>query len=99
MIFKNEYKKIESELQKLLSMNKSRPYIFRIRLERLLERLLNYSIKNNLAVMQKNCQEIKDKLQYISDQSNQTSDGTLKSFVFLENDLINLLTRLRVTVN
>ncbi|MCR8852856.1 hypothetical protein [Lysinibacillus fusiformis] len=86
----NEKDLLENEIINLLSSKNSRPYIFRTRLERVLERLLNYSEKNNLTLLRNKSLEVKSKLSYISDQSNQTSDGSLKSFVFLESDIKQL---------
>lgn len=86
----NEKDLLENEIINLLSSKNSRPYIFRTRLERVLERLLNFSEKNNLTLLRNKSLEIKSKLSYISDQSNQTSDGSLKSFVFLESDIKQL---------
>lgn len=85
---------LEMEIINLLSSKSSRPYIFRTRLERVLEKLLRYSEKNNLAFLRSKSLEVKSKLSYISDQSNQTSDGSLKSFLFLENDIKQLLSNL-----
>jgi hypothetical protein len=85
---------LENEIINLLSSENSRPYIFRTRLERVLERLLKYSEKNNLSLLKSKSLEVKSKLNYISDQSNQTSDGSLKSFLFLESDIKQLLNNL-----
>jgi hypothetical protein len=86
-----EQKLMENELTNLLTLKDSRPYVFRTRLERTLERVYKYSDNEGFTKMRDLCLEIKSKLNYISDQSNQTSDGSLKSFLFLESDIKKLL--------
>lgn len=69
---------------------KNRPYLFRTRLERILIRLEAQAKELNDENVLSLCSELMDKLKCISDKSNQTADGTLKSFIYLKEDLINL---------
>ena len=39
------------------------------------------------------------KLQYISDQSNQTADGCLNSYIVLKSDILNVRDKLTITIN
>lgn len=86
---------VETELSDILKLRQSRPYVFRTRLERALERTLYFATNSSRTDILNLCSQIKEKLNYISDQSNQTSDGTLKSFTFLEDDIENLLGQLQ----
>ncbi len=85
---------IISNLQKLIVSEKTSPYVFRTRLERIL-----YEINHN-SILFKNIKiinlydSIMIKLKCLSDQSNQTPDGTLNSYLFLKNDLNELLNEL-----
>lgn len=91
MSFINSKMTIESELSNLLTLEQSRPYVFRTRLERAMERTLHFASDSSKQDIVNYCNQIKEKINYISDQSNQTSDGTLKSFIFLEGDIKSLL--------
>lgn len=85
---------ITSNLQKLLVSEKASPYVFRTRLERILYELEHDLIfSENIKVINL-CSSIKMKLKCLSDQSNQTPDGTLNSYLFLKNDLNELLSEL-----
>lgn len=76
------------EIEKLFETKNGRPYLFRTRLERLIIRL-RVQAKHDENILDI-CNKIYDKLQCISDKSNQTPEGTLKSFVYIEEDLIKL---------
>lgn len=77
----------EYELKQVLDSQKSYPYIFRTRLERALMRASILADEKGLTKLKKESEEIKEKLNYISDHSNQTSDGTLNSYLYLHSDL------------
>lgn len=81
---------IEVELDEILQLDKVRPYVFRTRLERTIERAAQLKLYREDLRLKKEVDNIKQKLYYISDHSNQTSDGTLKSFVVLKDDLYSL---------
>lgn len=82
--------RVQDELVGLLDLSKARPYVFRTRLERVLEKLFSLSSIESRNDIQNKCIKLKEKLNYISDQSNQSSDGTLKSFLYLKDDIVNL---------
>ncbi len=80
------------DLEELLSSGETSPYVFRTRLERLLFKINKKSLDySDSRLIVDKCKEIKMKLNCLSDQSNQTPDGTLNSYLFLKNDLLNLL--------
>ena len=76
------------EWKALILESKSSPYVFRTRLERIIHHTKRYTEVNNDKILEKKCNEILEKLKYISDQSNQTSDGHLNSFVILKDNII-----------
>jgi hypothetical protein len=85
---------IANELNALLTLQRSRPYVFRTRLERALIRTCHYAKDSSRDDVLYYCDQIQKKLKCVSDQSNQTSDGTLKSFTFLESDIRNLFNKI-----
>ncbi len=87
-MFKNNKILIE-DLNNLLNRN-VKPYVFRTRLERTLERAKHLSIEQSNKELQSKCDKLLDKLNYISDHSNQTSDGSTKSYLYLKEDIIDL---------
>lgn len=89
-MFNREKNIILDEFRDLLTLRNSRPYVFRTRLERLLIRASLLAKNCDREDILYICEQVKHKLKYVSDQSNQTSDGTLKSFVFLEDDIKSL---------
>lgn len=80
------------EWQDVLNSSVVRPYIFRTRFERALLRTITYAKVNSLINIEKQCKMMETKLSFISDHSNQTSDGTLQSFKALEDDMNKLMT-------
>ena len=90
-MYQTPFLNIQNELNGLLELSNTRPYVFRTRFDRVLEKLQLISQKEIRTDIEKQCLKIKEKMMYISDQSNQTSDGTLKSFVILKGDIENLL--------
>ena len=62
--------------------------LFRTKLERSLNHTVKYAKMENNNHLLELCNGIIYKLQYISDQSNQTSDGCLKSFIVLKQDIL-----------
>lgn len=89
-MFSNLKDNISAEFTELLSQNNVKPYIFKTRLERLLTRASTYATQQSRHDIVAEIEEIEAKIKYISDQSNQAPDGTLKSFSFLESDLKSL---------
>lgn len=91
------------ELRHLLESGKSSAYVFRTRLERAIERVQHIGTVESNSVILEECKIIKQKLNYISDQSNQTSDGTLRSFTYLYTDIKSLFDLLqsasRITIS
>lgn len=83
-------KKLNQEWSNILALEKSSPYVFRTRLERVLNHTIRYanSVKNEQLL--EICKLVIHKLQYISDQSNQTSDGCLNSFIILKQDMLKI---------
>lgn len=81
----------QKELKNLLQSGNSRPYIFRTRLERTIERVQYLAEIENNQDIKTRCLNLKNKLNFISDQSNQTSDGTLRSFSYLKKDIVEVL--------
>lgn len=85
-----KYKNSIYDLNMLLETKDGHPYLFRTRLERALIRIEEYAKKRNDVEILEFCYEIITKLNCISDKSNQTPEGTLKSFTLLEKDLLKL---------
>jgi hypothetical protein len=82
------------ELNAVLKSGKLRPYIFRTRLERALIRISTFTNSSNETILKEEvitmCEAIREKIRYISDKSNQSPDGTLNSFNYLEGDIRKL---------
>jgi hypothetical protein len=84
---------LNTQLDEIIESSSSRPYIFRTRLERLIIRLTFFESGVNLDqrdVILNICNSIKNKINYISDKSNQNSDGELNSYGFFKDDLLKL---------
>ena len=86
--------KLVLEWERILQMKQESPYVFRTRLERTLNHSLKYAndTQNNGLILL--CKEMKEKLKYISYQSNQTSDGILNSYVVLSDEMNQVLSSL-----
>lgn len=82
---------LRQEWKDILQMDRTSPYVFRTRLERAILHLLKYARDCENSELLMECHKIQNKLKYISDQSNQTSDGTLNSFIILYSDMQNIL--------
>jgi hypothetical protein len=89
-MFKKSMYNVKNDLQELLTLSKASPYVFRTRLERVLYKLNHSNMYNNSLIKEK-IEMIGLKLKCLSDQSNQTPDGTLNSFTILKKDLEDLL--------
>ena len=76
------------EWNNILLLEKSSPYVFRTKLERVLNHTIKYATMEKNKQLLEACNTIAHKLQYISDQSNQTSDGCLNSFIILKEDML-----------
>ena len=81
---------ILDEWKSLLQQEKTSPYLFRTRLERLLKYTDIYAKRTNNSILKQKIIETYSRLRYISDQSNQTSDGTLNSFLVLKEDFAEI---------
>ena len=71
----------------LLQDNKVRPYVFKTRLQRAIVETKKYCEEKNERELWTHIEELEDKIKYISDQSNQTSDGELRSYLILKDDI------------
>lgn len=81
---------MKNEWNDILQLEKSSPYVFRTRLERVINKTKKYANKIADSELELLCDRISEKLCYISDQSNQTSDGCLNSFILLKSDIMNV---------
>lgn len=79
-----------AELENTVQYSKIKPFIFRTRLERVLNRIISYSKSENNITVLKQAEEIKQKFLCLSDQSNISVDGTLKSYEFMKDDIEKL---------
>ena len=78
------------EWNRILSLEKASPYVFRTRLERVVNHTVKYADLEKDNVLLNICKNVLNKLQYISDQSNQTSEGCLNSFIILKTDMVSI---------
>lgn len=80
-----------NQLVEILQSGSLRSYTFRTRLERTLLRLVLYiengEIKGHTEELLSLCKSIRTKIDYISDKSNQNSEGELNSFSYFKQDL------------
>lgn len=90
----NKSKYINGEWNKILDMRDASPYLFRTRIERIINHSINYASEINNTKLKNICELIRYKLNYISDQSNQTSDGMLNSYRVLHDNMIEILQQL-----
>ena len=81
-------KKLYQEWDSILLLEKASPYVFRTKLERVLNHTVRYADCENDNQLLEVCKLIIHKLKYLSDQSNQTSDGCLNSFIVLKQDML-----------
>lgn len=81
---------ILSEIEGLLKSEHLSPYIFRTRFERSMLRVISWAKENSLEDIENISTNLKEKLHLISNQSNPNSDGSLKSFKYLQKDIIQL---------
>ena len=89
-------KNLYQEWNRILLLEKSSPYAFRAKLERTINHTIKYANIEKESLLMDTCKSILFKLQYISDQSNQTSDGCLNSFIILKSDMLNVRDMLSV---
>lgn len=87
-------KNLKQEWEKILTMENESPYVFRTRVERTINHSLQYAEEGQNESLISLCENMKNKMKYLSDQSNQTSDGTLNSFIVLENEMQDILKEL-----
>lgn len=88
----------EKKWEELLSQKKATPYVFRTRLERLLLQTISYANKIQNKKLENQCNDVRNKLEFISDQSNHTSDGVLRSYIVLEEDMNKILQEVKLCV-
>lgn len=81
-------KKLNQEWNNILLLEKASPYVFRTKLERTINHTIRYANCENDKQLLQVCELIINKLKYISDQSNQTSEGSLNSFIVLKQDML-----------
>lgn len=77
--------------QQLERMNRVRPYVFKTRINRAIKKTKLYGKECKNDLLCKLCDQIEEKMLYISDQSNQTTDGQLRSFLVLKKDIHEIL--------
>ena len=90
--------KLYQEWNNILLLEKSSPYVFRTKLERVLNHTIKYADMEKNNQLLEACKLIAHKLKYISDQSNQTSDGCLNSFIILKEDMLSIKDKFNVQV-
>ncbi len=82
---------LEKTLNLLINSPSMRPFLFRTRFERSMIKLVSYANEmkqDDLACLAKSSL---DKMRAIIDKSNTTSDGTLRSYLLLQDDMRNIL--------
>lgn len=89
-------KRLYQEWDNILLLEKVSPYVFRTKLERVLDHTVKYADSENDNQLLAACKSIIHKLKYISDQSNQTSDGCLNSFIVLKQNMLAIKAELEV---
>lgn len=80
-----------SALLSLLEDSKARPFLFRTRFERTMIKLQSFARLVNDRTLEQEAANSLSKMRSIVDKSNSTSDGVLRSFVVLEDDIRSLL--------
>ena len=80
-----------SALLSLLEDSKARPFLFRTRFERTMIKLQSFARLVNDNTLEAEAINSLNKMRSIVDKSNSTSDGVLRSFVILEDDICALL--------
>lgn len=81
------------QLKNLLLLEKSSSFIFRTRFERAMYQGINF-YKNINSSLSLEFEKTLNKLKFISDSSNMTCDGSLKSFLILKKDIQVLLSKI-----
>lgn len=84
-------KLISDSLRQLIGTPNMRPFVFRTRFERNMIRLSAYARETQQTELYSFSQSLLKKMQCIIDKSNTTSDGTLRSYVLLVDDMKCLL--------
>lgn len=82
--------KLKLEWEQIINSKSVRPYLFRTRLERTLLKTIRYAKEIHNPELERCCKTTQEKMDYITDKSNNTSDGTLRSYIVLKDDLINI---------
>lgn len=80
-----------SALLSLLEDSKARPFLFRTRFERTMIKLHSFARLVNDNMLEAEALNSLNKMRSIVDKSNSTSDGVLRSFDILEDDIRALL--------
>ena len=90
----NVREQIKCSLVELLENPNIRPYLFRTRFERSMIRIIKYAQKTNSELLYETASKSLEKLKSITDKSNTTSCGMLRSYTLLEDNikqLVNLI--------
>ena len=91
MMKDNKREAIISLLNELLDGSQTRPYLFRTRFERSMLRTLNYANEIGNIELYDAANKSLNKLKFITDKSNTTSCGMLRSYVLLEDDMKHMI--------
>lgn len=82
---------LEKTLNLLIDSHNMRPFLFRTRFERIMIRLIAYANETEQTVLADLVESSLDKMKAIIDKSNTTSDGTLRSYILLQDDMRQIL--------
>lgn len=89
-----ENKILIEQLSDLIMTKKSTPFLFRSRFERAMHHGINF-YKNFNPLIALEFENTLNKLKFISDNSNMTSDGSPRSYVVLVDDIKKLLKKIQ----
>lgn len=83
--------KIKEKLAKLINAPSSKPFLFRTRFERTMLQIINFAKANNNENLYDMSSKCLEKMKGICDKSNMTSDGLLRSYCLLLDDMKEIL--------
>ena len=86
---------LEKALDQLICTPNMRPFLFRTRFERSMIRLVSYAEELHQEDLLHLAQSSLDRMKAIIDKSNTTSDGTLRSYTLLQDDMRRMLAYLQ----
>ena len=87
----NNREVIVNSLNELLESPNIRPYLFRTRFERNMLRILKYADEIGNTTLSETASKSLNKFKFITDKSNTTSCGMLRSYLLLEKDIRQIL--------